>query len=436
MGVEGTAAKEFRELVSTPRPGDGPTYSRYLGALVRYAESTNAPPAAAFVELARTLTEHMNQPEQALSWLERGLAVHGGDIELRAGFAERLLRAGQYQRAVAEFERVVTQDPTREAAWRHLAEGLSRLQRSSDGSVGIAPLIALGFANDLERATWSTRVARTAGAMTGSFGQSELTSLSPRTGDDPAARLIAALGDIPSKMFPAELERWGVSSRDRLGAKSGHPTRALADRLAGILGLSDDDYELYLHRSHSGLVELELTDPVSVLVPASVTSLNEAEQAFLLGRALATLARRLAPVDRLPLPMLEILLAAGARLVEPNFAAGAHDEEYLSVQARKLSRALPWLGRGPIEDAARAYAQAPLRDLADWTLSVKIAAARAAVILADDLPSSVTLVRKLEGDLSGAEGNSLAQGARIAHDLVRFWVSEAAFVLRRRLGLA
>lgn len=434
MGVEGTAAKEFRELVSTPRPGDGPTFSRYLGALVRYAESTNAPPAAAFVELARTLTEHMNQPEQALSWLERGLAVHSGDIELRAGFAERLLRAGQFQRAVAEFERVVTQDPTREAAWRQLAEGLSRLQRSSDPSVGIAPLMALGFANDLERATWSTRVARTAGAMPDSFGQGELASLSPRTGDDPAARLLAALGDIPSKMFPAELERWGVSSRDRLGAKSGHPTRALADRLAAILGLGD--YDLYLHRSHSGLVELELTDPVSVLVPASITSLNEAEQAFLLGRALATAARGLAPVDRLPPPMLEILLAAGARLVEPNFAAGALDEEYLSVQARKLSRALPWLGRGPIEDAARAYAQAPLRDLADWTLAVKIAAARAAAILADDLPSSVTLVRKLEGDLSGAEGNALAQGARIAHDLVRFWVSESAFVLRRRLGLA
>jgi hypothetical protein len=123
-------------------------------------------------------------------------------------------------------------------------------------------------------------------------------------------------------------------------------------------------------------------------------------------------------------------------LIEPNFSAGEHDEEFLSVQSRKLSKALPWLGRGPIEDAARAYAQAPLRDLGDWTLSVKVAAARAAAILADDLPSSVALVRKLEGDLSGATGTALAQGARISHDLVRFWISEAAFVLRRRLGLA
>lgn len=123
-------------------------------------------------------------------------------------------------------------------------------------------------------------------------------------------------------------------------------------------------------------------------------------------------------------------------MIEPSFAAGEYDEEYLSVQARKLSRALPWLGRGPIEDAAKAYAQAPLRDLSDWTLAVKVAAARAAALLADDLPSSVALVRRLEGDLSGAEGNALAQGARISHDLVRFWVSEAAFVLRRRLGLA
>ena len=129
-------------------------------------------------------------------------------------------------------------------------------------------------------------------------------------------------------------------------------------------------------------------------------------------------------------------MAADAHLIEPNFAAGEHDEEHLSVQARKLSRALPWLGRGPIEDAARAYAQAPLRDVADWMLSVRIAAARAAAIVADDLPSSVALVRKLEGDLSGAEGQALAQATRISQDLVRFWISDPAFVLRRRLGLA
>jgi hypothetical protein len=246
--------------------------------------------------------------------------------------------------------------------------------------------------------------------------------------------LIAALGDITSKLYPPELERWSVTSRDRLGTKSGHPTRALADRLAAVFGFGD--YELYLHRAHTGLVELELTDPVSLLVPVSVASLSEAEQAFLLARALATAARGLAAVDRLPPASLGIVLAAGARLVEPNFAAGEHDEEQLSAQTRKLSRALPWLGRGPIEDAARAYAQAPLRDLTAWTSAVKVASARAAAILADDLPSSVALVRRLEGDLSGAEGNALAQGARISHDLVRFWVSEPAFVLRRRLGLA
>jgi tetratricopeptide (TPR) repeat protein len=400
---------------------------------VRYVESTNTPPAAAFLEVARTLSERMKQPEQALSWLERGLSVHPNDLELRCDFAERLLRAGQHQRAVAELERVVLIDPTRESAWRQLAEGLSRLKRSSDSSVGVAPLIALGFANDLERATWSTRVARTAAALPGSFGESELLAISPRTGDDPAAALIAALGDITSKLYPPELERWNVTSRDRLGAKSGHPTRALADRLAAAFGLGD--YELYLHKAHSGLVELELTDPVSLLVPVSVTSMSEPEQAFLLGRALSMAARGVAAVDRLVPPMLGVLLAAGARLVDASFGAGEYDEEYLAVQARKLARALPWLGRGPIEDAARAYAQAPLRDVSEWALAMKIAAVRAGAILADDLPSSVALVRRLEGDLSGAEGQSLIVGGRIAHDLVRFWVSEGAFVLRRRLGL-
>jgi hypothetical protein len=117
-------------------------------------------------------------------------------------------------------------------------------------------------------------------------------------------------------------------------------------------------------------------------------------------------------------------------LAEPGFSAAGHDEDLVAAQAKKLKSSLPWLGRGPIEEAARAYAQSPVSDIADWVHSVRLTSARAAVVIADDLPSSVALVRKLEGDHPGTPG------AAIADDMIRFWISEAAFVLRRRLGLA
>jgi hypothetical protein len=68
--------------------------------------------------------------------------------------------------------------------------------------------------------------------------------------------------------------------------------------------------------------------------------------------------------------------------------------------------------------------------------SVKMGSARAALLVADDLPGSVTLVRQQEGDLSGIEGEAQARGVALAQDLIRFWASETAFALRRRLGLA
>ncbi len=434
VGLEGSAASEFRELVSKSRAADGPTFARYAAALMRHIESSHPADPAAFVEVARTLGDNMSQPDQAVAWLERGLAAHPSNVELRAALADRLLLAGQYPRAAAELERVVALDVNRESAWRQLAEALQRSQRSSDASLGIAPLVALGFANDLERSTYSMRSPRVAAGAPGSFGAAEMRSIAVRSGEDPAAALLEALGDVTGKLHPPELERWGVTARERLTAKSGHPLRALGDRVAQLFGLSE--YELYVHRAHAGLVELELSDPVSVLVPQAITSLSESEQAFLLARAMAVAARGLAAVERLPPAALGVLLAAAARLEEPSFGAGEHEEEYLASQARKLKSALPWLGRGAIEDAARAYARAPLRDVAEWALGVRMTAARAALIVADDLPSAVALVRKLEGDLSNAHGAARAEGLRLAHDLIGFWVSESAFLVRRRLGLS
>ena len=81
------------------------------------------------------------------------------------------------------------------------------------------------------------------------------------------------------------------------------------------------------------------------------------------------------------------------------------------------------------------YATSPRIDVADFATSVRLTAARAAAIVADDLPSSVALVRRLEGDRAGGQSAARGNGAEIVQDLLRFWVSEPAGALRRRVGL-
>ncbi len=205
---------------------------------------------------------------------------------------------------------------------------------------------------------------------------------------DAATNLLAVLADGLGKVYQPDLERYGLSARDRISAKSGHPLRQLCDRVAQVFGVND--YDLYTHQYPSPGVEVELGDPVAVLVPPMFGTLSESQQVFLLSRVFANIARRLSVVDRLDAQELEILLAAGARIVVPNFGH-AKDEDYLNQLARKVSRTLPWIGRGAIEDAARDYAAQERFNAAEWLERQRTAATRAALVVGDDLIGSVSL---------------------------------------------
>ncbi|MCC6902666.1 MAG: hypothetical protein IT377_27080, partial [Polyangiaceae bacterium] len=235
------------------------------------------------------------------------------------------------------------------------------------------------------------------------------------------------------KIHPPELERWGVSSRDRVTTRSGHPLKQLADRVAGVFG--PIEFDLYLHRAHAGMLEIELTDPPGLLVPAHVATLRESEQVCLFARPLALLARGAHALGRLAPTEVALLMLAAGRLLDPSFGAGQADEDFLTQHAKRVQKALSRRARRALEEHAPAFMAAPRLDWEQWAFEHKKIASRVAVLLADDLPASVAMVRRMEGDLAGLRGAALAQGIALTHDLLRFWVSDAAFALRRRIGL-
>jgi len=433
-GLETEAAAELVELITQlPRKSDAPTWELYAAALSRHAETAGASaPGELFLELSRVLREFLHRPDQAIAVLERGVTV-SDDPAIHAELAGRVLESGNPTKAIAALRRVFERDVTNASAWRKLAEAYKGLGRRTEATLALAPLAALGQANDLELATLQQNPPRPAAAPPRSFDGAELESIGLIAPNDPAGRLVAELSDVLEKIYPPELERYGLSARDRLGARSGHPFRVLADRVAAIFGVGD--FELYLHQSAGVALDVEFTDPVSVLVPPFARELGESGQVFLLARVFAQIARRHHAVERLGAEALELLLAGAARSVDTTFQAPRGGGEAVSGLAKRVSRAMPWLGRGAIEDAARAYASSPSIDFKDWTLRSRIGAARAAVIVCDDLASAVQILRKTEGDLSGAQGAALGQGTRLVNDLLAFWLSDGALAVRRRLGV-
>jgi hypothetical protein len=130
-----------------------------------------------------------------------------------------------------------------------------------------------------------------------------------------------------------------------------------------------------------------------------------------------------------------MLLAAATRTVEPRFGSGLTDEEFLSNLSKRISKAISRRGRRTLEELAGPYARGPRRNFPEWVSRVRLTSARAAVLMSDDLPGSIELLRRLEGDLAGLQGAALALGMTQIHDLLRFWVSDTAFALRRRIGM-
>jgi len=434
VGLEGDAARGLRELIThVPRKADAPNWDAYAAALSRHVESAGGNATAdVYHELARVLGEALQRPDQAIQMLERSVAL-SDDPAVQAELANRLLEAGNPQKAIQALRHVFDRDVGNAAAWRRLGDCFKALGRRAEATLALAPLAALGQANDLELATISQHPARPASLPARSFDHDELESISPARPAEPAVRLLAALSDVLEKIYPPDLERYGLSSRDRLGARSGHPLRVLADRIGAIVAVGD--FELYLHSSPATAVEVEFSDPVSILVPAFVLSLGESAQAFLLGRAFAAVALKLHAVDKLGADQVELLLAGAARSMDATFRASAAGEDATQNMARRVKNALPWIGRGGIEDAARAYASAPRTDIVDLVARIRLGAARAAALIADDLAAAVLLTRKTEGDLSTAQGQSLAWGRRLTNDLMAFWLSDDALAVRRRMGL-
>ncbi len=436
MGLDGRAAAEFKDLLLEQKLAKGEArWDLYVGALSGYAEQVTDPQkrSAVMLEISRVLSDEMGQLDRGLAALQRALSADQGSIELRAELAGRLKTAGHFQQAIAEQRRLLESDVTRAETWRDMVECWQKQGRNEEALLTMSALVALGLGNDLERATLSSRTSRTGAAYAGSFDEVALRGISAQSGSDSAAELLKTVAEGLGKVYPPELERWGVVSRDRITTRSGHPLKMLADRVAAVFGPLE--FDIYIHRAHAGSLEIEFTDPPGIMIPAHVTTLRESEQVFLLTRPIVLLARGLQVVGRLAPAEIALLVVAAVRVADPTFGMGVADDDFLSQQARRVPKSLSRRGRRALEEAAPLYMGSPQNDFETWVQDTRRTAARAAAILSDDLPASITLLRRMEGDLAGLRGVALQQGMAMMHDLLRFWVSDAAFAVRRRLGM-
>ena len=203
-----------------------------------------------------------------------------------------------------------------------------------------------------------------------------------------AVTMTSLLSPALPKLYPPDLEAYGVNARDRVATRTGVPLRDIADRIGAVLGIADLDF--YLHRVRLRGIAVELGQPPLLMVPSNLGERPFAKQVFLLARPLVLIAQELHALEKLTPRELEVLLASAARTVKPSFGAGLTSEDFLDEQNRRIGRALPRRPRKLLEEASAEYVQGPRVDIAHLTAWIVQNASHIAAIICGDLSAALT----------------------------------------------
>ncbi|MEC7523811.1 MAG: tetratricopeptide repeat protein [Myxococcota bacterium] len=423
QGPNGAGARVYKGLVA-----DAPehaSWDHYATALMGYLESARAlggDVAATYLEIAKVQGEALNRPDRAINILREGVEACPDDEAVALTLVRALQGVDATDKAIAELRRILAVNVRRPRAWRAMADAVRKNGEPDGAAVVLAPLVAMSEATDDETRTVTSRQLRVAVAPPGILGEQGLEQLADgavlRT---TAAQLLAALDDVFGKLEGVDLERWGVSKRDRLRQGDGHPLRAYVDRVGAIFGVPEVDvYEVDDSRLDRATVLAG--SPPALLVPARVANARDPVLAFHLARPLALLSRHLHPLDAVPDDTTTHLLVGTARQFDPTFVVAGLDESLLDVETKRVGKAIGFFSRGRIQDAATSFAADPTRDLRAWATSARRMAARAALLVCDDLLAAIEAL----GEDLGPDNT--------ASDLARFWVSDPAFRFRRAVA--
>jgi hypothetical protein len=325
-----------------------------------------------------------------------------------------------------------------------LLERVLSAERRGDEAVVVSELRAMAGDLDEGRRAW-LRARRTAQIE---FPQPVLdrgalaSHVLPVDGRHVLADVALAIAGVEAKVLRTDLGEVGISTRERISPRSGHPLRRLLDRIAQAMGI--EEIELAFVPNGSRTRVLSLDEPWIVL-PASMAEQPEPAQTAHLARAVARVAFGVPWLEELPATHIQAVLIAAARHAVPSYAADDLDAATAGLVAKYapgVVRSLTRRQRKALEDLAPRLSspQARLPVIGDFVDALTRAELRTAFLVGGDLMAVLETMIASDAALRDAFA---APGPRAlatvlqhprAGDLVRFALTKEATALRRRLG--
>ncbi len=250
----------------------------------------------------------------------------------------------------------------------------------------------------------------------------------------PFIDVAIAIQPVVAKVLRFELGQLGVSSRERIGSRDGHPTRALADRVARCLGVPE--FELYLSPGYNGPLRSFPGDPSAILGGLGFAELPETEQAFALGRAITRIALGVTWVEDVPAEVADAILMSAVRSVLPQWGLGEitpQREHALNNVIAAMKSAIGRRQRKSIEELGPTLSGN--FDIRGFVNGIRRSEYRTAYVVSGDLLGGLDTMRRTDAELSRAGDNprSLLQHP-LSSELIRFALSAESYAERRRVG--
>ncbi len=408
-------------------------WRRFIEALVAHGERGGGGEALELA-LASAWIDGLGEFERGLAQLRDAVSRHDHP-RLRRELASRLQQAGHWEAAEQAWIELIEAHPLDLEARRALGRLYETRGQSARARRAFETLVLLGEHVDED-------LGRTLGSSGGKpswrEGAMDRDALLALCGlgrsERRAVDLLVAMRPALARLHPPDLDAFGLSPRDRVTSRSGDPHRALADRCASLFG--GVEFELFVHSLARREVAVEPAPSPMLLVPSEELERPMPGKVLLLTEPLALVAMGLEVFAKLTPREVQILVAAAVRPVSESFGSGLTAEEELNALSKRLYKALPWLGRKPVQEAAAAYAEVSRKvDFGRLAYKCRRAAFFAAALAADDLGAALAHLRRVHPELSTLDGPELLDRSELVRDLFSFWISPGTHALRRRMGV-
>ena len=446
-------AKAFARLGAlfrTPNGRDAVSYARALSAVIGRGTQLGHVDARWLATVGQLEVESLGRVRDGIAHLQRATQMDPALYETRFELASAYARVGAHDETIRAVMAMITPSSRPLAALADPGSGLELLERAlgaerrNEEALVVSELRALAGDLDDGRHAWlrARRLPPHEPHHAALDRPTLVTHVLPPEGRHVLLEVAAGVAGIESKILRADVSELGLSSKDRIGSRSGHPTRIVLDRICKTLGLSD--VELVI-ASTVNRTRVLAQDALWVVVPRPLADLPEPAQFASIGRALARVALGVPWLEELPPPHVEAFLVAAARQVVPNFG-----DDFVDVLSKKLvltyeptvTRALSRRQRKTLEELAPHIAAPQGRPLPidSFVSALGRAELRAAYLLCGDLLATIDEIRALDPAFSRAteRPGPAAVNAALEHpfagDLARFALTPEATALRRRIG--